>query len=433
MTNRNTTCAAVSEKTLTFFLPGLEPLVPIYQRGIVYGSPTIREASAAGLGEAMDLTASKYLAGPMIVKLTGPLLRVVGDRNPSSVKIAILKTLERVLTKGGPTLRAFVPQFQTTFVKALQDPSRQVRLEAIAALSLLMGLSTRVDPLIKELVNGASGKSVAENTAAASVIKTATLEALATVLRKGGSKAKADTSIPSAMETGVNLLFTADEGMREGAAKVIGEACALMGSEKTIEIISDVILSTKSSGVESRHGKSCAIRWILVSKAGEFVDDPLLKQLQQFLSPLFESESDLVREASLTSIGAVIGRSTNPKKEFNANESVFCKIMSARSEALEISRAVARGICIALEMIETSERIDAMGLSLLNACLDTALKSSQRVQFAFNDVLWLALDGRNGDAGLERYCSVAMFENQRAMKTLFSKVLSKITKVTVFE
>lgn len=398
----------------------------------MYGSPTIREASATGLGEAMDLTASNYLAGPMIVKLTGPLLRVVGDRNPSSVKIAILKTIERVLTKGGPALRAFVPQFQTTFVKALQDPSRQVRLEAIAALSMLMGLSTRVDPLIKELVNGASGKSVADDSAAAAAIQTATLEALATVLREGGTKAKSETSIPSALDVGIKLLFTSDEGMREGAAKVIGEACALMGAEKTNEIISDAVLSTKSSSVESKHGKSCAIRWILVSKAGDFVEDSVLKQLQQFLTPLFEAESDLVREASLTSVGAVIGRCSDPKKAFRANENAFCKIMSARNETLEISRAVARAVCTALDMINASERIDTMGLSLLNACLDTALKSSQRVQFAFNDVLWMALDGSNGDAGLDYYCSIAMFENQRAMKTLFTKVLSKITEVTVF-
>jgi len=112
--------------------------MPIFQRGILYGSPTIREVSAAGLGELMSLTSNKYLAGPFIVKMTGPLLRVVGDRNPSNVKIAILSTLGLILVKGGPALRAFVPQFQTTFVKALSDPSRQVRVEAIRALSLLM-------------------------------------------------------------------------------------------------------------------------------------------------------------------------------------------------------------------------------------------------------------------------------------------------------
>jgi hypothetical protein len=382
----------------------------------------------------MDLTAPKYLAGPVIVKLTGPLLRVVGDRNPASVKIAILKTLERVLTKGGPTLRAFVPQFQTTFVKALQDPSRQVRLEAIQALSLLMALSTRVDPLIKELVNGASGKGIAvlEDVTAAAAIQTATLEALATVLREGGTKAKAETSIPSALEVGVALMVSADDGMREGASKVVAQACALSGPDKTVEVMEDYILATKTTSLESRHGKSCAIRWILSSKGGEYVKDDILKQLKEFLMGLFENESDLVREAALTATGAVIGRFSDPKKILKSLEASFVKVMTARNETLEIIRAVARALCIALEMVEPAQRVDFMGLTFMNACLETALKSSQRVQFAFNDVLWMALDVSSGDDGLNRYCSLAMFDNQRSMKTLHSKVLVKIKGLTVF-
>ncbi len=164
---------------------GLEPLLPIYQRGILYGDATVRETSAAGLGELIKITSNKYLAGPFLIKLTGPLLRIVGDRNPSAVKIAIVQTLGLILTKGGPALRAFVPQFQTTFVKALSDPSRMVRIEAIKALALLMPLSTRVDPLIKELVASSLGKSsnVSVETAGLVAIQTATLEALAVVLR----------------------------------------------------------------------------------------------------------------------------------------------------------------------------------------------------------------------------------------------------------
>lgn len=96
---------------------GVEPLIPIFQQGVLYGNPQIREISAAGLGEVIGYTSDKYLNGPLIVKMTGPLLRIVGDRNPSNVKIAILKTLGLVLVKGGLALRAFVPQFQTTFVK----------------------------------------------------------------------------------------------------------------------------------------------------------------------------------------------------------------------------------------------------------------------------------------------------------------------------
>ncbi|KAI2495124.1 HEAT repeat [Fragilaria crotonensis] len=89
------------------FISGLEPLLPIYQRGILYGS-------AAGLGELISYTSSKFLAGQLIIKITGPLLRIVGDRNPAEVKVAILRTLGMVLVEGGPALRASVPQFHNS-------------------------------------------------------------------------------------------------------------------------------------------------------------------------------------------------------------------------------------------------------------------------------------------------------------------------------
>jgi len=200
-------------------------LLPIYQRGILYGSASIREVSASGLGEVIALTSDKYLAGPVIIKMTGPLLRVVGDRNPSNVKIAILRTLGLILVKGGPALRAFVPQFQTTFVKALSDPSRQVRLEAIKALSLLMPLSTRVDPLIKELVAGSLGKNAVaagDSGGPLFAVQTASLEALAAVLKKGGNKVKLPDSIQSAFDASKELLGNEDDSVREGAAKVMG-------------------------------------------------------------------------------------------------------------------------------------------------------------------------------------------------------------------
>jgi hypothetical protein len=43
---------------------------------------------------------------------------------------------------------------QTTFVKALNDPNRTVRLKAGVALSYLIDIHMRPDPLFNELANG---------------------------------------------------------------------------------------------------------------------------------------------------------------------------------------------------------------------------------------------------------------------------------------
>ncbi len=61
---------------------------------------------------------------PYLVKAVGPLIRVMGERTASSVKGAILQTLLILLNRGGIALKPFVPQLQTTFLKALLDPTK---------------------------------------------------------------------------------------------------------------------------------------------------------------------------------------------------------------------------------------------------------------------------------------------------------------------
>ena len=98
------------------------------------------------------------------------------------------------------------------FTKSLSDPSRKVRVEAIKDVGLLMP-STRVDPLVKELVASSLGKSATNSEAEAAVAaQTAALEALVVVLKNGGSKSKLPESISSEMEASLNALFHEDDG-----------------------------------------------------------------------------------------------------------------------------------------------------------------------------------------------------------------------------
>lgn len=51
-------------------------------------------------------------------------------------------------------LKQFLPQLQTTFLKALQDSNRSVRLRAGTALAQLVTIHTRADPLFADVHNG---------------------------------------------------------------------------------------------------------------------------------------------------------------------------------------------------------------------------------------------------------------------------------------
>lgn len=99
-----------------------------YLQGLLHGSPEVREAAADAIGEAVALTPQPALK-PFVVKITGPLIRIVGDRFSPSVKAAILRALGAVIGKSGAGLKPFVPQLQTTFLKCLPDPVADIRLQ----------------------------------------------------------------------------------------------------------------------------------------------------------------------------------------------------------------------------------------------------------------------------------------------------------------
>ena len=61
------------------------------------------------------------------MQITGPLIRIIGDRFPWEIKAAILHCLGLLIGKAGPGLKPFAPQLQTTFLKCLTDPAQKVR------------------------------------------------------------------------------------------------------------------------------------------------------------------------------------------------------------------------------------------------------------------------------------------------------------------
>ncbi|KAF9968995.1 translational activator of GCN4, partial [Actinomortierella ambigua] len=136
-----------------FCLPkGIAPLLPIFLQGLMNGSNSIREASALAIGDMIQRTSADALK-PFVTQITGPLIRIVGDRHPGEVKSAILSTLSLLLQKVPAHLKPFLPQLQRTFIKSLTDTaSAAVRVKAAAALSILISLQSRVDPLVTELV-----------------------------------------------------------------------------------------------------------------------------------------------------------------------------------------------------------------------------------------------------------------------------------------
>jgi hypothetical protein len=201
----------------------------------------------------------------------------------------------------------------------------------------------------------------------------------------------------------------------------------------TGQVLREDILATDGQDTSAvRHGKACAIRRVLASKIGSEIPT-VLPDLKELTLAYMKDDKSAVREAAFVALGAVIGRSPDPAVSFKPNESILLQILRESKESIDMQRAVARGFCVALLMLDAKKRIDIMGLVLLDACLQATLSGSQRVQFAFNDVLWLALDVEAGQEGLDRYANKAVFDNVRAMKSLHSKVLLRIKELSILK
>ena len=137
---------------------GLAPFLPGFQHALLHGVPSARVSASDGLGLLVVLSSESTLA-PHVIKLTGPLIRIVGDRFPADVKASILHTLQLLIVKCGRLLKPFVPQLQTTFIKHLQDENASVRGWAAVGLSDLMLQSGRVEVVVNELLALLAGSS----------------------------------------------------------------------------------------------------------------------------------------------------------------------------------------------------------------------------------------------------------------------------------
>jgi len=108
---------------------GIAPLMATYIQGLLTGTPEARVLSGLCRERIVSIATPEALK-PYVVQATGPLIRSFAGPSHligTDVKIAILSTLSAILLKGAPSCKPFVPQLQTTFVKALQDPSSAVR------------------------------------------------------------------------------------------------------------------------------------------------------------------------------------------------------------------------------------------------------------------------------------------------------------------
>lgn len=200
----------------------LEAISKIYLAGVLYGEePEHRQRAAEALQLAVSCSTKDGLKAH-VVGIAGPLIRVVSDKFPSSVRAALLDCLATLVEKGGIGLKPFVPQLQTTFLKSLNDANRAPRMSSAKGLGLLMAIQVRVDPVAADLA-----KKLANNEVDGECIE-AHFEAARGVARHGGSKITPESAEIALNASTAAALTSDDENIRLAAARCAAAYASLL-------------------------------------------------------------------------------------------------------------------------------------------------------------------------------------------------------------
>ncbi|CAD1812517.1 unnamed protein product [Candida parapsilosis] len=217
-----------------FALPkGPNCILPVFLHGLMYGSSDQRELSALAIADIIEKTPAENLR-TLATSLTGPLIRVIGEKVASNIKSAILVALNNLLIKIPQFLRPFIPQLQRTFVRSLSDGSNDtLRKRAVVALSTLIKHQPRVDSLITELVT--NSKSTDDSGVKASMLQ----GMLAVVELKGKELNEASkTSLLSVVE---------EENIDSvSSAKLLGSLANVLTPEETSVLLQKKVINTQS-------------------------------------------------------------------------------------------------------------------------------------------------------------------------------------------
>lgn len=217
-----------------FALPkGPNSILPIFLHGLMYGTPEQRELSALAIADVIEKTPADNLK-TLATVISGPMIRVIGEKVATSIKSAILVALNNLLNKIPQFLRAFIPQLQRTFVRCLSDVTNEtLRKRAVVALSTLVQHQPRVDSLITELVSNAKATED-------SGVKSSMLQGmLAVVETKGEMLSEASKS---------SLLSIVEEESIDSisSAKLLGSLANVLTKEETNTLLEKKVLNNES-------------------------------------------------------------------------------------------------------------------------------------------------------------------------------------------
>lgn len=409
---------------------GLDPFLPVYTQGLLQGTPNQKEVAASWMGELLELMEPTSLR-PYIAKIVGPLIRIASDKTFSpSIKCAILNTMTLLLEKGGSALRGLAPQLQTTFTKALSDIHQNVRDRAGKGLGRLVPLSTRLDPLVTELVTGAVSSPSGLD------VQIAMLKALGQVLGAAGEKVSVAV-VTRAIDQLAGLLHHEQGPLRKASAGAVGRVVALLPADETLDRVIRKDLLTREGGGKwkSAEGRSLALGATLKfslpdNKLVAYLDDVVetLKNDVGTEGAAAPSEQGPVRDAALRALARLVIYADSHQTPEAVNTSVTSIVPEISASLLDMSSEVRKA---AAGLIRTTAKVQPAALrphlvKVIPPLLEGVRDMDIRVKYVSERALLYALEIHSRPETLGEFIALAPMDSAKFVRDYAKRILIRL-------
>uniref|UniRef100_A0A8C1DPP8 GCN1 activator of EIF2AK4 n=1 Tax=Cyprinus carpio carpio TaxID=630221 RepID=A0A8C1DPP8_CYPCA len=399
-----------------FCLPkkGVTCILPVLREGVLTGSPEQKEEAARALGGVIKLTSAEALR-PSVVNITGPLIRILGDRFAWTVKTALLDTLTLLLAKVGIALKPFLPQLQTTFLKALQDSSRAVRLRAAESLGQLVSIHTKVDPLFTEQLS-------AIRNAEDSGVRETMLQALRFVIQ--GAGAKVDPTIRKNITTTLlGMLGHDEDATRMASAGCVGELCAFLSEEELRSVLQQHVLAD-ASGVDwmVRHGRSLALAIAVKSAPDQLCSEEYSSSVLEAVLSSATADRIPIACSGIRAMGYLMRHQLLPRL-------LWLLPQSLQNQSSDIRLVTERVLWWVCKEAETPALEPSLVKPLIKALLDNTKDKNTSVRAQSEHTLVSLLRLRRGDDGMQSISAILDSASNELLSECYRRSLKKISSL----
>uniref|UniRef100_A0A672PXH1 GCN1 activator of EIF2AK4 n=1 Tax=Sinocyclocheilus grahami TaxID=75366 RepID=A0A672PXH1_SINGR len=338
-------------------------------------------------------------------------------------KLALASVILNKLVQVGIALNPVLPQLQTTFLKALQDSSRAVRLRAAESLGQLVSIHSKVDPLFTEQLS-------AIRNAEDSGVRETMLQALRFVIQ--GAGAKVDASIRKNITiTLLGMLGHDEDATRMASAGCVGELCAFLSEEELKSVLQQHVLADVS-GVDwmVRHGRSLALAIAVKSAPDQLCSEEYSSSVLEAVLSSATADRIPIACSGIRGMGYLMRHQLHTGGPESISPRVITQFVKClQNQSSDIRLVTERVLWWVCKEAETPALEPNLVKPVIKALLDNTKDKNTSVRAQSEHTLVSLLQLRRGEDGMQSVSAILDSASNELLSECYRRSLKKISSL----